>query len=466
MSAKIISLEEWRPRNDRVVLAHGCFDLLHLGHMKYLEAAKREGDYLLVSVTADKFVNKGPHRPAFPEQLRAEALAHLACVDGVIINHAPTAVPVIRKVRPAIYAKGGDYANGGGEIEAEKSAVASVGGRTIFTDEITFSSSALINRHIETDNAALRDYFATARAKNYAECIPKLIESISGMKVLMVGEMIIDTYIVTSALGKPPKESVLAVLEQSAEEFSGGVMAAASHIRSFVKQVDILTNDPPHIRKTRFLDGDFGRKLFETYSSIECAADEEIFQRAIIEKASAADVVAVFDFGHGLLTPKSRRLLMQHSRFLAVNTQSNSANHGFNLITQYPKANYYCLDAPEARLAVRDKNAPLERIAEKDLHEWIDPQRLIITHGKQGCVAWDRHHAAVRIPAFSNRVVDTMGAGDAFLAVTAPLAKVSDDMEIVGFIGNAVGAMKVGTFGHRQPIEKSTLMGYITSLLK
>lgn len=469
MSAKIISLTDWQPRNDRVVLAHGCFDLIHLGHMRYLNAARREGDFLVVSVTADKFVNKGPNRPAFPHALRAEALAELSCVDAVIINHAATAVPVIEKVRPAVYAKGGDYRNGGGEIEAEKNAAVANGGKIIFTDEITFSSSALINRHLETDNENLRAYLAAARERSYGHKVKTLIDSVRDMRVLIVGETITDEYAMVSPLGKPPKETVLAVMEKNREEFAGGVAAAANHLRSFVANVDVLTNDAPHIRKTRYLENDFGRKLFEVYSTDDSSLSESRafeFETEIIAQASTADVVIVFDFGHGLITPKMRKTLRECSEFLAVNAQSNSANHGYNVVTQYPNADYVCIDAPEARLAVRQKDAPLELIAEKYLHEFMETDRLIITHGKQGCVAWEKRGKAVRVPAFSNRVVDTMGAGDAFLAVTAPLAKVAEDMETVAFIGNAVGAMKVGTFGHRQPVEKSALLGYVSSLLK
>lgn len=462
MTAKIISLTDWQPRNCKVVLAHGCFDLLHLGHAKYLEAAKRLGDFLLVSLTDDKFVNKGPNRPVFPVGLRAEMVAALECVDAVTINHAPTAIPVIEIVRPALYVKGSDYRNGGGEIDSEVAAVRRCGGEVHFTDEITFSSSALINRHLAIARPETRSYLERARQLNFMEAVPALLERLKNMRVLIVGETIIDEYVYTSPLGKPPKESVLAVLSESREEFEGGVLAAANHLRSFVGEVDILTNSEPSICKTRIIEKSFGKKLFEIYSSTSCSPCEAT---DVMERAKSADVVIVFDFGHGFLTPYLRRALRKHAKFLAVNAQSNSANHGFNLITQYESPDYACIDAPEARLAVRMQNASIQDIAEKYLHEWMKPKRLAITHGSEGCVVRDKN-GVVTIPPFSSTVVDTMGAGDAFLAITAPLAKIADSMEIVGFVGNAVGAMKVATVGHRQPIEKTALLGYISSLLK
>src|ERR1051325_4729182 len=89
-----------------VVQAHGTFDLLHVGHVKHLEAARSLGDVLVVTVTGDRFVNKGPGRPVFPEDLRAEMLAALYYVDWVAINPSPDAVSAIKLIRPDVYIKG------------------------------------------------------------------------------------------------------------------------------------------------------------------------------------------------------------------------------------------------------------------------------------------------------------------------------------------------------------------------
>src|SRR5947208_15717660 len=95
-----------RESGKKIVHCHGVFDLLHIGHIKHLEAARKLGDLLVVTITPDRFVNKGPHRPAFPERLRAEALASLACVDYVAINQWPTAVATIELLKPSLFVKG------------------------------------------------------------------------------------------------------------------------------------------------------------------------------------------------------------------------------------------------------------------------------------------------------------------------------------------------------------------------
>jgi D-glycero-beta-D-manno-heptose 1-phosphate adenylyltransferase len=118
MREKIIAwdkLPEWRAglraTGKRLVVTNGCFDLLHLGHVTYLEAARNEGDALLVGVNGDEAVRqlKGPDRPVTPEHDRAAVLAALESVDGVCIFAEPTATRFLAAARPDVYVKGGDY---------------------------------------------------------------------------------------------------------------------------------------------------------------------------------------------------------------------------------------------------------------------------------------------------------------------------------------------------------------------
>src|SRR5512146_804676 len=92
-----------------VVHCHGCFDIVHPGHVRYLEFARRQGDLLVVSLTGDSQVNKGDQRPYIPEELRAESLAALEVVDLVYINPDPTACGLLHDLRPDIYVKGREY---------------------------------------------------------------------------------------------------------------------------------------------------------------------------------------------------------------------------------------------------------------------------------------------------------------------------------------------------------------------
>ena len=154
-------LEAFRASSKKVVHCHGVFDLLHVGHIRHLKEAKELGDILIVTVTPDRYVNKGPHRPAFTEDLRAEAVASLDCVDYVAINQWPTAVDTIRLLKPDFYVKGPDYQDSEkdhtGGINLEEEAVNSVGGKLIITEDITFSSSNLINRYTPVFSKEVKD---------------------------------------------------------------------------------------------------------------------------------------------------------------------------------------------------------------------------------------------------------------------------------------------------------------------
>jgi sugar/nucleoside kinase (ribokinase family) len=211
------------------------------------------------------------------------------------------------------------------------------------------------------------------------------------------------------------------------------------------------------------------RKLFEVYFMNDEPLTPDVqsdVDRAIAAMAPEYDVVIAADFGHGLLHRSSIDALTKNSRFLAVNTQSNSANLGYNLVTKYPRADYVCIDMPEARLAVSDRLSTAGDIARQLIDDHVDCGKIIVTQGKHGCVTLERDGIVHTIPAFAKNVVDTVGAGDAFLAITAPLVAAGGPMHRIGFIGNVVGALKVEIVGHRRSIEKPALIKGITGLLK
>jgi rfaE bifunctional protein nucleotidyltransferase chain/domain len=484
-----------------VVLAHGVFDLVHMGHVRHLEAARREGDMLIVTVTADAFVNKGPGRPIFPELMRAEMLGALEYVDWVGVNHAPSAEAVLQAVKPNIYVKGSDYENPEdditGRIVQERDAVERYGGRLVFTKDITFSSSSLINKYLNVYDPPLRDFLDHMRSVGGLSSLVQLIEAVKDYRVVLVGDTIIDEYQYVRPMGKAAKENIIASQFESREVFSGGVIAAANHVASLCREVEVITalgeldsyedlirshlrpnvkltpivrRDAPTVRKSRFVDPSYMRKLFEVYFINDTPFDAETEDQVafnVMQTTETADVVIANDFGHGVISPRIVSLLEENAPFLAVNAQMNAGNQGFNLITKYKHADYICLDAPEARMAVADKYTEIVEMVEEKLAKCVDCHRIIITHGQHGCIVFERDNGpAVRVPAFTNTVVDTVGAGDAFLAVTAPLVCAGGRMEEIGFIGNAAGAIKVGIVGHRQYIEKVPLMKFLTALLK
>ena len=222
------TLKTLRTAGKRIVLCHGVFDLLHVGHVRHFEQARKMGDTLVVTLTPDRYVNKGVGRPAFTETLRAEFLASLRCVDFVSINCWPTAVETIRLLRPQVFAKGSEFRGLNdtiGHVSKEADAVREAGGEIAFTDDLVYSSSGLINQYLSPYPDAVRDYLTDFASFGTQRRSAGVAPRGRGTCVLVVGETIIDEYTYCEAIGKSGKEPVLASRFVGMDRFGGGVLA-------------------------------------------------------------------------------------------------------------------------------------------------------------------------------------------------------------------------------------------------
>ena len=443
----------------RTVLAHGCFDLLHLGHIRHLQEARSLGDRLVVSITADKHVSKGPGRPQFSAEQRREALLALACVDDVVISESGTAAEIISQVRPSVYVKGGDYASSNDPgLLSEIAAIEGVGGRFYITTSEKWSSTKLL-RNVRLPETTLA-YLETARRRGFLEAILAGFEKASKLRISFIGETIVDEYRYVKPLAKPSKEFILATVAVTEERFEGGVAAAAKH--GDWPLVNITTSDET-ITKTRFVDADFSRKLFEVYSAREVASPIPV--ERLHGAVNASDVVIVLDFGHGALGERERKAF-HVTKFLAVTSQSNAGNWGFNSVRKYAHADYVCVDEPEARMAVGDQNGPLLGVMTK-LSQHTKAKTITVTRGRYGSTSYAPALGPPKeIPAFADSGFDTMGAGDAFLAVGAPLLAAGLDVEMAAFAGNVAGGLKTAILGHRQHVGRDDIIKNLEWLLK
>ena len=492
-------LGEERARGKKIILCHGVFDLLHIGHIRHFEQAKKLGDVLAVTTTPDRYVDKGPGRPVFNEGLRAEAIAALGCVDYVAINQWPMAVETIRLLRPDYYAKGSDYLNAAddrtGGIGLEEEAVKSVGGQITFTNDITFSSSSLINRHLPVFDKETSDYLADLSSRHSSGEVIGYLEGARALKVLVVGETIIDEYQYCEMIGKATKDPIQATLYHSTEKFAGGVVAVANHVANFCGEVGLLTMlgdrnteeefvretlngnaDPtffykansPTIVKRRWVESHLLQKLFEVYEM----NDEELTagqDRALCDQLKELlpryDVVIVVDYGHGMIGPKVVDLLCRESRFLAVNTQANAGNRGFNTISKYPRADYVCLAQHEISRQERNQRSGIKQMI-LNVSGKLDCGRVMVTLSKDGNIYYNQAVGFAEAPAFDQQPVDRMGAGDAVLSLTSLCVAQDVPPEVVTFVGNVVGAEAVSTLAHSRSIQQVPLFRHIEALLK
>lgn len=492
-------IAELKAGGRRIVLAHGVFDLLHIGHIRYLRQARQFGDLLVVTLTPDRFVDKGPGRPVFNEAVRAEMLASLGFVDFVAVNQWPTAENTLRRLRPDVYAKGADFksieSDPTGKLALEARAVEEIGAEFRFTEDVVFSSSHLINQHLDIYPEELAEYLALVRQRHQLDEVLAWLEKMRGLRVLVLGDAIIDEYVYCSPLGLSSKDPTLAVRRISDEWFPGGALAVARHAAGLADRVTVLTlfgekggpgreaiakrlppgleliyetiPGAPTVRKLRYLDNSSLAKFLEVYD-LEVEPPPPVTEQALVERLSAIikdyDLVLAADFGHGAISETAIRILCRDARFLAVNTQANAGNRGFHTIFRYPRADFISLATHELTLAFQDRRSPTYDLMLK-LFRRLSPEVLIVTSGADGLKALD-HNDFIQTPAVAVRAVDRVGAGDALFTACALAACLGCPLELIGLIGNIAGAHLVESVGNNAALEAAKIQKALTAMLK
>lgn len=482
-----------------VVLCHGVFDLLHYGHLLHFREARAQGDALVVTITPDVYVNKGPNRPAFTESYRAQMLAALEMVDYVAINQWPTAVEMLKTVQPDLYAKGPDYKNHDddvtGKIREEEVAIRSVGGQIFYTEDIAFSSTTLINRHLSSYSLEVNEYLAELRKMYTPGDIHRALDALRTMRVLVIGEAIVDEYVYVEQMGKSSKEPVLAMRYVSTEQFAGGTLAIANHIAAFIDDVSLVTflgsrdtqeefirerlapnvnptflykKGSPTIVKRRYVESYLLSKLFEVYNFNDEYLDEEdnvLFSALLANMASNYDLVIVADFGHGILTQEAIDTVQSSAKFLAVNTQQNAANIGYHTISRYSRADFICTNEAELRSDSRARLGAIEPLV-LGLADKAKARCTLVTRGKRGALFHRAGEGWSQGPAFARNVTDRVGTGDAVLSWTAPMVAADLPGPMIAFVANVIGGLAAQIVGNRSAVDRVATYRFIESLLK
>jgi rfaE bifunctional protein nucleotidyltransferase chain/domain len=488
-----------RDNEETIALCHGVFDLLHPGHFQHFKEASNLADFLIVSITSDAFVNKGPGRPLFTEEIRASTLAALEMVDYVIVSEQATAETAINLIKPDYYVKGSDYSNPRddvtGKILTEKTAVENYGGSMHFTGGLTSSSSLLINKFYSLVDSQTQNWLNTFKETDGLENVLDSLEKISNLKVLILGETIIDQYTSCTPLAKSSKDPILAFHQHKTSFFPGGVLAIANSSSSWASKTKVITfsgvndqilnnlgtkinsnieceyilaNDRPTILKHRYVDEASNARVFEYYdfSDLELSAETS---NKILSSISAQignfDLVLAADYGHGYFTKSVISLIQEKSSFLAINTQANAGNRGFNTIAKYSNVDVISLNGSELQLELRDRNPDYIHIVPKIIQE-KSASYAVVTLGGDGLLVFDNKGNYEKVPAFATKVVDKVGAGDSVFIIASLLAKVKAPLKVIGLLANLVAAHEVSQLGHQKSLERSDLLKHVTSILK
>ena len=506
---KIVSKEEYkkniknrlRQENKKVVLCHGVFDLVHPGHMIHFQQAKSMGDILVVSITSARYVRKGPGRPYFNDELRMRFLEAIECVDFVMLSEGYTVDDIVEAVEPDIYVKGEEYRQPEdditGKISKEQELVERHGGQIKFTGGQVFSSTHLINTALSGLPDDVRCYMETFRQKYSMSDIREYTEKISRLKILVVGDIIIDKYTYCNVQGMMSKDMGYSARLRSVEEYLGGAAAVARHLSSFNENVTLMSvigneenirlrifdelaesmnlkliysEEVPTIIKCRYLTRNEKREEYKKIFAINNIPEKhgyednvkEKFAEKLKENIENYDVVFLCDFGHGLMDDAAMDIIQEEAKYLVLNCQTNSSNKGMNIITKYHRADAFTLDQQELALAYPSYKDS-EEVKLKKLRSYLKGTGWL-TRGSLGALQIEGEDTK-SCPAFTLSVKDTIGAGDAFFALAGIFSAVGAPVEVGTFMGNIGGALGANIVGNRESIERVNALKFASTLL-
>jgi rfaE bifunctional protein kinase chain/domain len=503
MNSKILSLNLLRKKliknKKKKVLCHGVFDLIHLGHIRHLEAAKKRAEILIVNLTPDKFIKKGPNRPYFTLEQRLESIASLKCVDYVTWNNQESASDVILNLKPNFYCKGQDYKkikeDVTGKIKTEINAIKKVKGKIIFTDDIVFSSTQLINDNFKLLNNDQQIIIERVKKKYSLKDLNAIFEKIKKLKVGVIGELIIDIYAFGEALGKSGKEPIMMIKNINEEKYLGGTGAIANHLSSFVQKIDLfamigekkeyfnfiknnlkknissnfyLKNKSPTIIKKRYLDHVTKNKIIGFYTinddSIEKKYEINLLNK-ISKNLNKNKINIVSDYGHGMITEKVKKIINSNRNFVAINTQVNAANTATFNLKKYHKVDLVMINEKELRNELRNNSENINVLIRK-LSNVIKSKYMVITRGTKGAIMYNfKKNKFFNCPAFATKVLDRVGSGDSMLAILSVFLYLTKDEELSLLIGSIVAAEKVQNIGNKYIVEKKNILKILSHLL-
>ena len=370
------------------------------------------------------------------------------------------------------------------------------GGEIYYTDDETFSSSKLINQTDLLHSKSQKNIIKKIKKKYNFNQIKKLFEKLSKLKVLVIGETIIDQYCFGEVLGKSGKETHLVFKSLKTEDYLGGAFVISKNVSNFVKNTEFISyigceskflnkikknlnrnlkidfikkKDASTILKRRYVDQTNNVKLFGVYDSnddlLSVKQERELYNK-IKKKIKKFDLVIVSDFGHGFLTKKISTLICSSAKYLALNTQINSSNLGYHSLKNYNKSNCLIINERELRYELRDKNSKIE-ILMKDLSKKQKVRNLVLTRGTKGSILYNNvSKKFFYCPALANRVVDKIGAGDSMLSLISLslYAKFNENLSLL--TGSLAAAQSVETVGNKRSISKISLVKSLRYLLK
>jgi rfaE bifunctional protein kinase chain/domain/rfaE bifunctional protein nucleotidyltransferase chain/domain len=485
-----------------VVHCHGCFDIVHPGHIHYLQFARSLGDVLVVTVSADVQVDKGVNRPLIPDDLRAASLAALECVDCVYVNPHPTAVEILDQLKPDIYVKGREYeTNQDPRFLAERDTVTRNGGRIVFSSgDVIYSSTALIGA---MESAELFNDEKVRRFRQQYDltspALSNLLLRCRGKRMVVVGDYILDRYHFCDATAIASEGPMMTLRPLHSEQYDGAAAIIARHLAGLAADVTLVTSladdDISHkavarltesgvtvravrqrkqtVSKSRFLVDQ--TKLFKLDEGFTTPLDSKSLEEiaTFIEEASIDAAGVIFaDFGYGLITgPLLDRVMPIIRPRVPIITADVSGQQ--STLLRFKDVDLLCPTEREVRQTLNNFSSGLNAVV-YELLAATGAKSAMITLGKQGlCLfdqqqqiapteSWDRRLRAAYLPALSTHTLDPLGCGDAMLAIASLILAAGGSPQAAAYLGSLAAAIEVQQLGN-QPITVDQLLARIHS---
>ncbi len=484
-SKKIINIKKLKkivgdfPRKRKVILCHGNFDVVHPGHVRHLTYAKTKADILAVSITADKFVEKGIYRPFVPENLRALNLAAFQMVDYVIIDNNKKPLKNLSILKPDFFAKGFEYSAGNlppATIE-EANIVSAYGGEMIFTPgDIVYSSTQLLKLSQPKIEIEKLIDLMNRNDINFSK-LKETIGKLKSLSVHVIGDTIVDSYTRTNLIGGNTKTPTTSVLYQERNDYIGGAGIVAQHLKAagakvfftsvlgdddlktFVskemKKKGININfiiDPtrPTTHKNVILSGIY--KLLKIDKVDNHPISQSISKKIISSiKKYKCDVIIFSDFRHGLF---NKNTIDQFTKSIPKKVfkvaDSQVATRWGNII-DFKNFDLITPNEREARFSLADQDSSISNLS-RELAYKTKFKNLILKLGERGTVSVDStgkknrrsndKSKAFALPSFANNIVDTNGTGDALLAYASLTLAKTKSLFISSIIGSLAAAIE------------------------
>jgi len=462
---EIAALVGSRPREKKVIMCHGTFDIVHPGHVRHLLYAKSKADILIASLTADEHINKANFRPFVPQDLRAINLAALECVNFVVVDHDPKPLKNINIIQPDYFAKGYEYTKSGlhPRTAEEKVLIEGYGGELILTPgDIVYSSSSIIETEPPAIAAEKLIMLLDAEGITFSD-LRRSLDKMAGLKVHVIGDTIVDSYSYCSMIGGASKTPTISVRFEEQQNFVGGAGVVAKHLKTAGAEVTFSTvlgaddlgvfalddlksagvnclplidRTRPTTNKTAIIAG--GYRLLKVDRLDNRVISERILLNLLEQiRDTPADIVLFSDFRHGICnrdTVPQLTAAIPPNVFRVADSQvaSRWGNvldfRGFDLITPNER---------EARFALGDQDSVIRPLG-LELYKQVGCKSLILKLGERGLMTFRDPPATageVRaffvIDSFAGHVVDAVGSGDALLAY-ASLSLFATNNPVIG----------------------------------